>query len=154
MCQTLLFDFSRVWFRDYRAYNSYQIHTGQVQILLVILFQYQHIIRFGYEKETAALRDDSNFCVQERSDAGIWAAEWPWSVTTRYWEWRGTPLIVIWRRHTDSWPWSTTQVIRHGRSVSSTIHTGGGENSARNSVEPYPLLHLCHNAGLVWFPDL
>ena len=43
---------------------------------------------------------------------------------------------------------------RHGRSVSSTIHTGSGENSARNSIKPYPLLYLCHNAGLVWFPDL
>ena len=51
---------------------------------------------------------------------------WPWSVTTRSWEWRGTPLIVIWRRHTDSWPWSTTQVDIYGRSVSSTMYTGSG----------------------------
>ena len=32
-----------------------------------VLFQYQHIIRFGYEKETVALRD-ARVCVQERSD--------------------------------------------------------------------------------------
>ena len=38
-----------------------------------VLFQYQHIIRFGYEKETVPLRD-ARVCVQEQSDR-LWAAD-------------------------------------------------------------------------------